>query len=73
MPSGNGEHGLTNILPQFSQHLRGTAIHLIEDTSLIKDAPNLQPSFSCKELPVMEKGKLPNRRRPLLGYFMSSF
>ena len=51
-----------------------TVIHLIEDASLIEDTPNLQPQFPCKELQVMKRGKLPNRRRtPLLEYFMSSF
>ena len=50
-----------------------TVICLIEDASLIEDAPNLQPSFHAKNQ-AMKKGKLPDRRpTPLLEYFMSSF
>ena len=48
-----------------------TVIRLIEDASLIEDAPQLQPSFPCNKLWVMMMGKLPNwRRTSSLEHFM---
>ena len=53
---------------------RITVIRIIEDASLIEDAPQVQPSFPCNKLWVMMMGKLPNwRRTSSLEHFMHNF